>query len=99
MARPRSLTRETAESLAISALTYLASDAERLSRFLRLSGIAPGTIRAVAKEAGFLAGVLEYVAQDEALLVAFATEIGLEPDEITRAHETLAGRKWEHEGP
>ena len=61
--------REPAETLAIQALSYLAQDPEQLSRFLALSGIDPGAIRAAAAQPEFLAGVLAYLAQDEALLV------------------------------
>jgi hypothetical protein len=81
--------RETAESLAIQALTFLGSDQERLARFLALSGIGPQSIRTVAREAGFLAGVLEYLATDEALLLAFATEAAVAPEEIESARRVL----------
>ena len=64
--------REAAEALAIQALNFLATEPQRLSRFLALSGLAPESIRAAAAESGFLAGVLAHLGEDEALLLAFA---------------------------
>ena len=37
----RKTSRETAEALAIAALTFIAEEPERLGRFLALSGIGP----------------------------------------------------------
>jgi len=93
-----SMTGEAAEGLAIQALTYLAGDAERLSRFLAITGIGPQQIRAASSEPGFLAGVLEHVAGDERLLTAFATDSGVDPADIGKALAALGGH-WEREIP
>ena len=77
--------REAANSLAVQALTYLARDSERLARFLALSGIGPQSIRAAASSPGFLAGVLEHIAGDEALLLAFATDADVDPTDVGKA--------------
>src|SRR4030081_3194150 len=82
---------EPAETLAIQALSYLDQDPEQLSRFLALSGIDPGAIRAAAAQPEFLAGVLAYLAQDEALLVPFGAEAGVPPGSVERARALLAG--------
>jgi hypothetical protein len=84
--------REAATELTIAALTFLACDAERLGRFLALTGIAPDSLRAAAREPGFLLGVLDHVAADEALLVAFANESGIDPQEVVQARDALADR-------
>ncbi len=99
MPRTKSTPREAAESLAVQALTFLGSDPERLGRFLSLSGLGPQSLRAAAAAPGFLAGVLEHIAGDEALLVAFAAEAGVEPAEIDRARRLLTGGDWERETP
>ena len=91
--------REAAESLAIQALNYLATEPERLSRFLALSGLDPGSIRSAAAESGFLAGVLAHLGQDESLLVAFAAEAGVTPAEVDRARRLLAGGDFERDEP
>jgi Protein of unknown function (DUF3572) len=91
--------RETAESLAIQALNFLATEPERLGRFLALSGLGPESIRAAAAEPGFLAGVLAHLGQDERLLLAFAAEAGVRPAEVDRARRLLAGADFERDLP
>jgi hypothetical protein len=88
--RRKPLTRDDAEALALAALTFLSSDEDRISRFLGLSGLDPGTLRKAASEPGFLPGVLDYLAADEALLVAFADEAGIPPERIGQARHLLA---------
>ncbi len=95
----RYASRKDATNLAIQALTYLAAEPERLSRFLALTGLEPPSIRTAAEESGFLAGVLEYIAADEAVLLAFAAEGGIEPDAVERACRALASHGWEPNTP
>jgi hypothetical protein len=99
MKRPIGGTREAAETLAIQALTFIAEEPERLSRFLAMSGIEAGQIRAAAREPRFLAGVLEHMLADESLLIAFASSAGIDPAEVARARGALGGGKWEQDVP
>ena len=78
------------EALAVRALGYLAADGDRLGRFLALTGIAPADIRAAAAQPGFLAGVLDYLLADEALLLAFGADSGIAPEAIGDARRRLA---------
>jgi hypothetical protein len=91
--------REAAESLAVQALNFLATEPERLSRFLALSGLEAQSIRAAAAESGFLAGVLAHLGEHEALLVAFAAEAGVTPADVDQARRTLAGGDLERDVP
>jgi hypothetical protein len=93
------LTQPEAEGLAIQALTFIGGEPERLGRFLAVTGIGPAEIRAASSEPGFLAGVLEYLAGDERLLTAFATDAGVDPADIGKALATLSGGAWERESP
>lgn len=79
-----------ATELAIAALTFLAGETERLERFLALTGLGPQSLRAAAREPGFLLGVLDHVASDETLLLAFANENGIDPQDVERARAALA---------
>lgn len=88
---------DEATALAIGALTYLAQEPERLSRFLALTGLGPDAIRAAAAQPGFLAGVLDYVCADETLLCGFAAEAALAPEEVERARQALGGKRWERD--
>ncbi|MGL4243284.1 MAG: DUF3572 domain-containing protein [Beijerinckiaceae bacterium] len=82
---------EDSQSLAISALGFLASDHERLGRFLAFTGLGPENLRQAAAEDGFLAAVLTYVSGDESLLLAFAANNGVNPERIAAAQRALAG--------
>jgi hypothetical protein len=82
---------ESAEILAASALSFLAADGERISRFLSLSGIDPANIRAAASAPGFLIGVLDHLLADEALLLEFSQDAGCRPEGVAAARAALAG--------
>jgi hypothetical protein len=90
---------EAAGELAINALGFIAADPEELSRFLALTGIDPGAIRAAAAEPGFLGGVLAHIAGNERTLVTFAAQAGIAPEEVEKARIVLAGADWEREVP
>jgi hypothetical protein len=81
-----------ATDMGIAALAYIAEDAQRLSRFLDISGLGPHNLRKAAAEPTFLGAVLEYLGSDEKLLVAFAESRDLTPEAILRARDALAGR-------
>lgn len=91
----RQINHQDAESLAVEALTFLASDEERLSRFLALSGIDPAGIRQAAADPGFLGAVLDYLAGDERLLLMFAETAGRDPGDVNKALMALGGRAQE----
>ena len=88
-----------AEALAVAALAFIAGEPERLGRFLAMSGIGPDSIRAAAREPQFLLGVLDHLAADEALLIAFAAENAIPPSAVMEARDTIAGRRWERGRP
>lgn len=91
------LTIETAETLAARAFSYLAADEDLLPRFLAETGLSGAEIRSASSEPGFLAGVLEFLLQDESTLLAFAAADGMKPETIVAAHRALAGGRaaWE----
>jgi Protein of unknown function (DUF3572) len=62
---------DTAAAISFRALAFLAADGNRLGRFISLTGIEPGVIRALARERSFQAAVLEHLLADEALLLQF----------------------------
>ena len=95
----RARSRADAETLAVQALTFIASDPDRLGRFLAATGIGPADLRAAAREPLFLAGVLDHLANNETELVAFAKETGIRPEEVMARREQLAGRAWERDTP
>ncbi|MEP0520362.1 MAG: DUF3572 domain-containing protein [Hyphomicrobiales bacterium] len=80
-----------AEAIAIQALAHFAQDPETLERFLSLSGIAPNKIREAASSPGFLAGVLDFLMQNEAILLTFSANNGMRAETIASAHRQLLG--------
>ena len=88
-----------AEELAIAALGFIAAEPERLGRFLAVTGIGPEAIRQAARQPHFLVGVLDHVAGDERLLMAFAAESAIDPNDVIPARDTLAGHRWERDTP
>lgn len=90
MQRVKNLNADEAEALAIQALTFLAAEPERISRFLADTGIGPASLRATARDPQFLAAVLEYLVINESLLRGFADEQGLDPATVTTAHLRLS---------
>lgn len=91
--RPRrSLTLEDAEIIGLKALAFLADDEARLGRFLALTGLSGPELRANAGEAGTLVAVLEHLAGDESLLLVFAADTSLPPEQVGRALLALTGK-------
>lgn len=85
-----------AETVAIQALGWIAADEDRLARFMALSGLSVDELRVRAAEAEFLGGVLDFVLENEALLVEFAGEAGLKPEAVLRLRRELPGAPvWE----
>ena len=81
---------EAASAVAVAALRFIAGEPERLGRFLSLTGIDPKSIRAAAREPGFLLGVLDHLLGDESLLLAFANQNEIDPRDVQRARSVLA---------
>ena len=99
MVNKAKIDRAHAETMAIQALGFIAADPDRLGRFLASTGIGPADIRAAAREPRFLAGVLDHLADDESVMLAFARDSGIDPAGIVRAREILSGRPVERDIP
>lgn len=82
---------EEAEIIALNALGFLASEPERLQRFMDLAGLSVEAIRANAADKAFLGGLLDYILSDQTLLLIFAEEHGLKPERIVQIRRKLPG--------
>ena len=91
MKKRQAASRQAAEMLAVQALAFIAEDPERLAAFLAATGLTGVGIRQAARQADFLAGVLEHMLGDESLLLAFADSAATDPAAIGRARNTLTG--------
>ncbi|WP_230532154.1 DUF3572 domain-containing protein [Microvirga roseola] len=92
---PKRISRDEAENVALGAFSYITSNEEALTRFLSISGLQPDTIRSAAAAPGFLAGILDYVAADEPLLLVLAEAMNTTPERIMEAHRTLSPTEFE----
>ena len=91
--------REVAEIVAVQALSFIASDPERLGLFLAETGIGPETLRTAAADPRFLASVLDFVMRDDATVKAFADASQLHPTNIAAAQQVLGDPHWERDVP
>ena len=82
---------ERGETIALKALGYLAGDEDALNQFFAVTGMAVADLKTGTDGSGFLAGILDYFLQDEALLLAFAAAEELAPETIVRARQHLPG--------
>lgn len=93
------ITRDAAEHVAVQALSFIAGDPEQLGAFLSATGIGPDKLRGAARQPEFLAGVLNFLAADEQLLLRFAEHAGFEPVHVGAACRVLGGDGWERDVP
>ena len=85
------MNRDDAQSIAILALAYLARDGDRLDRFTGWTGLAIDDLAQAVANPDMLGGVLDYLLGDEKLLLEFAEDAGLAPEEPAQARQALPG--------
>jgi len=88
--------RDKAETVAITALGWLAADDELLPVFLGATGASQSDLRPGAEDPEFLASVLDFLAMDDAWLCAFCDHAGLPYDVPMRARAALPGGALPH---
>ena len=82
-------TPEQAEILAIQVLGYLAGTEEELQRLMLTTGMDTDALKQSAQSRAGLAGVLDYICQDESILLGFCESAKIQPDEPMRALHAL----------
>ena len=83
--------RETAETVAMRALGWLAGNDELLPVFLGSTGASLDDLRAGAGDPVFLGSVLDFVMMEDAWVTAFCDAAGLPYDAPMRARAALPG--------
>ncbi|MDZ4095339.1 MAG: DUF3572 domain-containing protein [Paracoccaceae bacterium] len=87
---------ETAETIALQALTWLAGNEDVLQIFLGASGASASDLAAGAHRPEFLGSVLDFLLMDDAWIVAFCDSVGLAYDAPMQARVALPGGEAEH---
>jgi hypothetical protein len=82
---------EQAALIATDALIWLAGRPEDLGAFLAAAGAGPADLRARAGDPEFLGFLLDFMLQEDARVLAFASNAGLPPETLARARATLPG--------
>ena len=85
------LTQQTAEILAIEALSWLVGNDELLPVFLGSTGASEADLRQRSKDSEFLASVLDFLLMDDAWVEAFCQSADYKPDYPLRARAALPG--------
>jgi hypothetical protein len=81
----RQTAEEPAQAIALQALAFLAEDPARCARFLALTGLAVGDLRRQVAARELHCAVLEHLAADESLLLAFSANSAIAPQRIAKA--------------
>jgi Protein of unknown function (DUF3572) len=74
----------TLEELASLGLNHLAQDPEQLVDFMSIAGLSPDRLRAALGTKSFSLGVLDYIVQNEPLLLAVCESNSLKPETVMR---------------
>jgi hypothetical protein len=82
---------ENAEILALQGLGWLAGDEDGLQRFLNLSGLDAGVLRAQAGTSDMNVAVLDFLLGQEDLLTRFCETAAISPKDLHLARHRLGG--------
>lgn len=80
-----------ASALALQALAWTLSDADRAQRLLDVTGLDPADLRARAAEPAILSAVLGFLEAHQPDLLACAEDLDVAPDALVSAHAELEG--------
>lgn len=79
----------TLDELAELCLSHLVDNPEQLTEFMSISGLDPDGLRRAVRTAGFKRGLLDYIVQNEPLLLAVCESGRLRPETVMRAWAKL----------
>ncbi len=83
--------RETAETVALLALTWLTGNDELLPVFLGATGASLDDVKSRIDDVEFLASVLDFLLMDDAWVMAFCESQGLPFEDPMTARQALPG--------
>ncbi len=88
--------RESAETLAFQAVSWLATDADLLGEFLNATGVGLSSLVADLKKPEFMASVLDFILAEDRHVLALAAYAGIGPAEVAVARASLPGGDVPH---
>lgn len=87
---------ESAETLALQALSWILNHQELTDAFLNASGAAQSDLAVLAREPVFLGAVLDFLTEDDARVMAFCDQAGLPYTAPLQARHALPGAQHTH---
>ena len=85
------MTGETAETIALQALAWIAADEELLPVFMGATGAGVDDMKTRATDGDFLVSVLDFLMMDDAWIIRFCEAHGLEYDTPQKARMVFPG--------
>lgn len=83
--------RESAETLALRAFSWLITQPDLLGLFLNATGASQGDLPKMVRDPVFLGAVLDFLMEDDARVIAFCDEAGLPYPSLMTARMQLPG--------
>ncbi|MBB5515543.1 hypothetical protein FHS89_001555 [Rubricella aquisinus] len=90
------MNQSSAETLAITALSWMAADEDRLMPFMAQTGVGIDDLRNAMEQPEILGFILDFLLQDEAALIAFCDDKGLDYMKPAQARAALPGGQIQH---
>lgn len=87
---------ESAQTLALQALTWLLDHPDMIGAFLNASGAGQGDLANLAGQPVFLGAVLDFLTEDDARVMAFCDQMGLPYTAPLQARLALPGAQHTH---
>lgn len=88
------MNKDQAETMALNALGYIASDEDLLGQLCALTGTGAEDFRTEAADPDFLAGVLDFLLMEDKRLLGFCESADIRPEEPKRARQALPGGQF-----
>ncbi|NVJ90780.1 MAG: DUF3572 domain-containing protein [Methylocystaceae bacterium] len=82
---------EQAETIALHAVTFISTDENLLNALMAQSGLGVDDLRTNITQPAFLAGILDFLLNDEPTLLNFCAEQEIQPELIVSARRALPG--------
>ena len=92
VAQADKINHKEAAFIAIKSLAYISQSPDELAKFLNNTGLEPTDVIRLRENMHFLGGVLDFVTNDQSLLLAFCSHEDFSPAQIENARYKLTGR-------
>lgn len=83
------LTKDRAETIALQALAFLASEPDEIARFLAASGLEIADLRDKAGDPDLLSAVLAFILADDTRITGLCQDLDLTARDLHAAHHIL----------